>query len=115
MCAVAGLQPGENVLGVGAHGLLAHLKLVGGMGGRPAVGQQLQDLALAPCQPAAAAALGYRWIGEALLLDRGADREPQLVGAGAAADVGACPGGESLRRQVPLGTVTVGDYAEGRL
>ena len=69
--------------------------------GRVAVGEQLQDLALAAGQLAAAAFRRHGRVDELLLLERRPDRPGHLLGAGGARDVGAgagLQGGEAIWR-----------------
>ena len=65
--AVAGAEAGQGVLDVGLDGLFAEVEFAGGDRRRLAVGEQLQDLALAAGQLAAAAFRRHRRVDEALL------------------------------------------------
>ena len=94
---------------MGLDRFFAEAELAGGDRGRFAVGEQLQDLALAPGQLAAAAFRRHRRVDEAFLGERRLDGAPQLLGAGGAGDVGA-----GARLQGGAGEVALGRARRGR-
>ncbi len=89
-------------------------ELAGGDGGRFAVGEQLEDFALALGQLAAAAAWRDGGVDEAFLVERGLDGPPQLLGAGGARHVGAGAGLQGGAGEMALGTLAMGDDSERR-
>lgn len=114
MSSVPGAQARQRVPGVGLDRFLAEVELFRGGGRRTAVGEQLQDLALAPGQLAAAPARRHRGVEEALVGESGPGRPQQVLGGGGAGEVGGGAGMHGPRRDVALGTVAVGHDADAR-
>ena len=85
-----------------------------GGGGRTTVGEELQDLALAPGQLAPAAPRGHRRVDEALLLQRSQSGLHHQLSPGSARYVGTGAGLEGDRCQVAVGTLAVGDDSHPR-